>query len=249
MRTAAADLSTRAARRSSGCDIEGPIRGDREEGAPTAGTGLPTAGAPPTGGEAVPRGEGRRAGGGAEENDTASSMLGGTGGEVESRPSPAAPLQAGDGEQWGEGKGAPGVNGTGGDHLAAVEPRGAGKRALSHFTPAHPLPRAGDSETAAGEGCAPGSPDGKDLVTEPGLQRLRLEEPSRAGMRSAGQDVELVWRAWRALVAEMDSERTEPLVARALNPGPITLAKREWPKMRVSLSRSTSSGLAAASSG
>ena len=65
--------------------MESPIRGDREEGAHTAGTGLPAAGAPPARREAVPRSRGALAGGGAEESYPANTTPGGTGEEVTGR--------------------------------------------------------------------------------------------------------------------------------------------------------------------
>ena len=105
-RAATANLNTRAAGRGPGCNMESPIRGDREEGAPTPGTGLPAAGAPPTRREAVPRSGGVQAGSGAEESYPANTTPGGTGGEVEGRLSPAAlPPRAADSEQGGEEKG------------------------------------------------------------------------------------------------------------------------------------------------
>ena len=87
--------------------MESPIRGDREEGAHTAGTGPPAAGAPPARREAVPRSRGALAGGGAEESYPANATPGGTGKEVKGRLSPAAlPLPAADSEQRGKEKGA-----------------------------------------------------------------------------------------------------------------------------------------------
>ena len=59
------------------------------------------------------------------------------------------------------------------------------------------------------------------------MLRERLEEPNRAGVRSAWQDVELVWRVLRALVARMDLGGMGPLVARALDPRRMTLAKKD----------------------
>ena len=69
-RAAAAHLSPRAAGRSPGCDMEGPVRGDRGEGAPATRTEQPAAGEPPSRREAVPGSEGGLAGGGAEEGDS-----------------------------------------------------------------------------------------------------------------------------------------------------------------------------------
>ena len=79
---ATADPNTRAAGRGPGCNMESPIRGDREEGAHPAGTGLPAAGAPPARREAVPRSRGDLAGGGAEESYPANTTPGGTGEEA-----------------------------------------------------------------------------------------------------------------------------------------------------------------------
>ena len=71
--------------------MEGPVRGDRGEGAPAAGTEQPAAGALPMRREAVPGSGGGLAGGGAKGGDLANTKLGGTREEVEGRPSPAAP--------------------------------------------------------------------------------------------------------------------------------------------------------------
>ena len=86
--------------------MESPIRGDREEGAHTAGTGLPAARAPPARREAVPRSGGALAGGGAEESYPANTTPGGTGEEVKSLSPAAPPPPAVDSEQRGEEKGA-----------------------------------------------------------------------------------------------------------------------------------------------
>ena len=48
--------------------MESPTRGAKEERAPTAEAGLPAAGTPPAGEEAMPRSRGALAGGGAEES-------------------------------------------------------------------------------------------------------------------------------------------------------------------------------------
>ena len=53
-RAATANPNTRAAGRGPGCNMESQIRGDKEEGAHTAGVGLPAAGAPPARGKAMP---------------------------------------------------------------------------------------------------------------------------------------------------------------------------------------------------
>ena len=87
-----------------------------------------------------------------------------------------------------------------------------------------------DSEAAAeGEG-AHWSPGRRDTVKGPELRRLlreRLEESNRAGVRSAWQGVELVWRVLRSLVARMDLGGMGPLVARALDPRRMTLARKD----------------------
>ena len=87
--------------------MESPIRGDKEEGAHTAGAGLPAAGAPPARGEAVPRSREALAGSGAEEGHPAIATPGGTRGEVQDRLSPAPPLPPAPGsEVGGKGRGA-----------------------------------------------------------------------------------------------------------------------------------------------
>ena len=75
-RAATADPNTGAAWRGPGCNMESPIRGDKEEGTHTAGAGLPAAGTPPAGGEAVPRSRGVLEGGGAEESYPANTTPG-----------------------------------------------------------------------------------------------------------------------------------------------------------------------------
>ena len=92
-RAATADRNTGAAGRGPGCNMESPIRGDKEEGVHTAGAGLPAAEALPAGREVVPRGKGALAGGGAEESYLANTALGGTAEEAKGRLSPAAPLR------------------------------------------------------------------------------------------------------------------------------------------------------------
>ena len=71
--------------------MKSPIRGNKEEGAHTAGTGLPAARALPTRGEAVPRGKEALAGSGAEEDYPAIAKPGGARKEVQDRLSPAPP--------------------------------------------------------------------------------------------------------------------------------------------------------------
>ena len=84
-RAATADPNTGAAGRGPGCNMESPIRGDKEEGVHTAGAGLPAAKALPAGREVVPRGKGALAGGGAEESYLANTARGGTAEEAKGR--------------------------------------------------------------------------------------------------------------------------------------------------------------------
>ena len=58
------------------------------------------------------------------------------------------------------------------------------------------------------EGCRQGARAAEDA---PGV--TTVEEPNRVGIRSAWQDVELVWRVLWALVARMDLGGMGPLVA------------------------------------
>ena len=97
--------------------MEGPIKGDKGEGAPAAG-------ALPTRREAVPRSGGGRAEGGAKESYPANTTPGGTGGEAEGPPSPVVLLPwAASSEQGGKGEGAPGVKGAEEDPPVAAKPR------------------------------------------------------------------------------------------------------------------------------
>ena len=59
------------------------------------------------------------------------------------------------------------------------------------------------------------------------MLKEQLEEPSRPGIRSAWQDVELVLRVLWALVAGLDLGGMGPLVARALDPRCMTLARKD----------------------
>ena len=85
--------------------MESPIKGDKEERAHTARKGRPAAGAPPTGGEAGPKGKGAPAGSGAEEDYPAAAKPRGAGGGVQDRLSRALPLPP-DSEAATEGEGA-----------------------------------------------------------------------------------------------------------------------------------------------
>ena len=55
----------------------------------------------------------------------------------------------------------------------------------------------------------------------------RLEDAKGAAPRAVWQDVELVWRELRVLVAGLDLGGMGPLVARALDPQRMALVKRE----------------------
>ena len=112
------------------------------------------------------------------------------------------------------------------DYLATAKPRGAEKEVQGRLSPLSTP----NSEAAAEEESAQGSPGRRDVVKGPGLRRLlweRLEEPNRAGIRSTWQDIELVWQVLRGLVARMDLGGMGPLVARALDPRRMTLAKKD----------------------
>ena len=119
-------------------------------------------------------------------------------------------------EDGPEGKGAPAGSGAKGDYPAAAKPRGAGRGVQDCLSQAPPLPLPPDSDVAAkGEGAC-WSPGRRDTVQGPELRRLlreRLEESNQAGVRSAWQGVELVWRVLRLLVPRMDLGRMGPLVA------------------------------------
>ena len=122
------------------------------------------------------------------------------------------------------------MSGAEGDSPAAAKPREARREVQDRLSPAPPLPPAPDGEAAAGEESAKWSPGREDVVKGPRLRKLireRLEEPSRAGVRSAWQEVELVWRVLRALVARMDLGGMGPLVARALEPRRLSLVKKD----------------------
>ena len=163
--------------------MEGPIKGDKGEGAPAAGTEQPAAGAPPMRRDAVPGSGGGLAGGGAEEGDPANTKPGGTREEVKGRLSLAAP----------------------------------------------PPPAAGRQPRGREEG-AKWSPGRRNIVRGPELWKLlkeRLKDPNRPAFRSTWQDMELVWRVLRALVARLDLGRMSPLVARALDPWGMKLPRRD----------------------
>ena len=75
-RAATTDPNTGAAGRGPGCNMGSPIRGDKEEGAHTAGAGLPATGTPPAGGGAAPGGRETLAEGGAKESYPANTTPG-----------------------------------------------------------------------------------------------------------------------------------------------------------------------------
>ena len=82
------------------------------------------------------------------------------------------------------------------------------------LSPAAPL--ATDSETGGEGERAKWSPGRRSIVRGPELWRLlkeRLKDPNRPAFRSAWQDVELVWRVLRALVARLDLGGMGTLVA------------------------------------
>ena len=120
------------------------------------------------------------------------------------------------------------------DYPAAAKPRGVGRGVQGRLPWAPPLPPPppllpGSEAAAEGEG-ARGSPGRRDAVKGPELRRLlreRLGESDLTGVRSAWQGVELVWWVLRALVARMDLGGMGPLVARALDPRRMTLARKD----------------------
>ena len=76
-------------------------------------------------------------------------------------------------------------------------------------------PDAGSEPRGKGEG-AKWSPGRRSIVRGPELWRLlkeQLKDPNLPAFRSAWQDVELVWRVLRALVARLDLGGMGPLVA------------------------------------
>ena len=107
---------------------------------------------------------------------------------------------------------------------------GTGEEVKGRLSPAAPpLPAAGSEPMGKGEG-AKWSPGRRSIVRGPELWRLLkegLKDPNRPAFRSAWQDVELVWRVLRALVARLDLGGMGPLVARALDPRCMTLAKKD----------------------
>ena len=94
--------------------------------------------------------------------------------------------------------------------------------------PAPPPPAVNDGTGGEGVG-AKWSPGRKGIIRGPELWKLlkeRLKDPNRPAFRSAWQDVELVWRVLRALMARLDLAGMGPLVVRALDPRRMTLAKK-----------------------
>ena len=106
MRAATPDPTAGATGRGPGCNMESPIKGDKEVRVHTAGTGLPAAGALPTRGEAVQEGKGAPAGSGAGEDYPATAKPRGAGKKVQDRLSPAPPPPALDSRAAAEAKGA-----------------------------------------------------------------------------------------------------------------------------------------------
>ena len=101
---------------------------------------------------------------------------------------PAAGAPPPRGEAVQEGKGVPGGSGAEEGYPATAQPKGAGKEVQDRLSPAQPPPPVPDSDAATEEDSAQGSPGRRDVVKGPGLGRLlreRLEEPNRAGIRSA----------------------------------------------------------------
>ena len=97
---------------------------------------------------------------------------------------------------------------------------GTGEEVKGRLSLAVPPPPAPDSEPRGeGEGTK-WSPGRRSIVRGPELWRLlkeRLKDQNWPAFRSAWQDVELVWRVLRALVARLDLGGMGPLVARALD--------------------------------
>ena len=59
------------------------------------------------------------------------------------------------------------------------------------------------------------------------MLKERLKDPNRPAFRSAWQDVDLVLRVLRALMARLDLGGMGPLVVRALDPRRMTLIKKD----------------------
>ena len=116
------------------------------------------------------------------------------------------------------------------DYPAIAKPGGAREEGQDRLSPAPPPPPALDRE-AGGEGrSAKWSPGRRDIVRGPELRKLlkeQLEEPNQSGIRSAWQEVELVRRVLRALVARLELGGMGLLVARALDPRCMALAGKE----------------------
>ena len=104
---------------------------------------------------------------------------------------------------------------------ASTTPGGTREEVKGRLSPAAPpLPAAGSESRGEEEG-AKWSLGRRNIVRGPELWRLlkeRLKDPDRPAFRSAWQDVELVWRVLRALVARLDLGGMGPSVAQALDP-------------------------------
>ena len=101
-----------------------------------------------------------------------------------------------------------------------------GEEAKGRFSPAAPPPPTAGSEPRGERGRAEWSPGRRSVVRGPELWRLlteRLEGAKGAAPQAAWQDVELVWRVLRALVAGLDLGGMGSLVARALDPRRLAL--------------------------
>ena len=70
----------------------------------------------------------------------------------------------------------------------------------------------------------------RSILRGPELWRLlkeRLKDPNRPAFQSTWQDVDLVWRVLRALMARLDLGGMGPLVVQALDPQRMTLVKKD----------------------
>ena len=99
-----------------------------------------------------------------------------------------------------------------------------------HLSPAPPPPPAPDSEAGGEARGAKWSPGRRGIVRGPELWRLlkeRLKDPNRPAFRSLWQDIELVWRVLRALVARLDLGGMGPSVVRSLDLRRMTLVRKD----------------------
>ena len=129
----------------------------------------------------------------------------------------------------GSGGGLAGGGAEGG-HPASTKRGGTREEVEGRPSPAAPPPPAAGSQPRGKEEGAKWSPGRRNIVRGPELWKLlkeRLKDPNRPAFRSAWQDMELVWRVLRALVARLDLGRMSPLVARALDPWGMKLPRRD----------------------